>query len=307
MYLLVYLPSLILLTGTRCASSWDDYSEKAYSGEEYSEEVTRRLPPNECIKKPQSDGNSTRTHLMYFYNSTAARCEAYAADLRGDAELPDLAENSFQTKEECNKKCRDPHYGTCGGQKNDSICWKLREVERRFWFDPDNRTCKPYMYGGCDPNSNTYRTKLECLQDCAEFIENRCAVPIDEGDCFDEEVRYGYNPVYQDCERFNYTGCGGNQNNFKVAKDCWLTCANKSRCLKHTEEHSGWYRPYTSYFYDVNESKCKRTKTFFRKSFAHKFNRFGSMAECERNCMRIYKPRRKQFSFLHDTDAISHG
>ncbi|XP_049267082.1 tissue factor pathway inhibitor 2-like [Rhipicephalus sanguineus] len=217
-----------LNTENRIRGSPESLCYASSESESSEEEMTKRLVPLECQKPPQHEGNSNRTHLMWFYNETAARCQKYAADLPLGQEIPKPAKNSFLTLAECNKKCRDPHYGTCGGPKNDTICTrkgKEPELERRFWFDPDNRTCRPYYYGGCDPNSNTYRTKGECLSDCAEFIEDRCAVPIDEGECYDSEVRYGYNPIYQDCERFNYTGCGGNRNNFRVAKDCWFTCA----------------------------------------------------------------------------------
>ncbi|KAH7942478.1 hypothetical protein HPB49_024519 [Dermacentor silvarum] len=130
----------------------------------------------------------------------------------------------------------DEHYGDCGGAKNDSIC--KDEVELRFWFDPDNRTCKSYKYGGCDPNSNTFRTKLECLLECAEFIENRCALPIDEGDCMDgSETRFGYNRVFHSCEEFKYTGCGGNRNNFKTAKECWTTFARALHIVLNAYEN----------------------------------------------------------------------
>ncbi|XP_065281186.1 carboxypeptidase inhibitor SmCI-like [Dermacentor albipictus] len=269
-----YLPSLLLLMGICCVSSNNDYSGS-------SEEWETRQAPSMCQKPPRSVRTST-ARLKWFYNVTAAQCEKFYTDMQ------DAGRNSFETIEACNKECRDEHYGMCGGPKNDSLCKERPEL--RFWFDPDSRKCQYYMYGGCDENSNTFRTKLDCLTECAEFINDACSLPIDEGDCFLEVVRFGFNTAFQSCEQFVYTGCGGNRNNFKDAKSCWMTCARNSRCLKYTQKNTQWFRPFTSYFYDADTNECTLTRTFFRKKKGPKYNRFPNKAECERVCKRKHTP-----------------
>ncbi|KAM3608110.1 uncharacterized protein V6R79_019169 [Siganus canaliculatus] len=51
-----------------------------------------------------------------------------------------------------------------------------------------------------------------------------CFSPMDPGTCQDTEHRFAYNPMTKRCQGFNYTGCGGNENNFKYRKDCIRKC-----------------------------------------------------------------------------------
>lgn len=36
--------------------------------------------------------------------------------------------------------------------------------------------------------------------------------------------RYWHNPATGECEQFQYSGCGGNDNNFKQQIDCQTAC-----------------------------------------------------------------------------------
>ncbi|BHF75708.1 BPTI/Kunitz of serine protease inhibitors [Sparganum proliferum] len=37
----------------------------------------------------------------------------------------------------------------------------------RFYFDANDNTCKPFIYGGCGGNKNNFRSELQCLEACA--------------------------------------------------------------------------------------------------------------------------------------------
>ncbi|KAL6256932.1 hypothetical protein P5V15_011867 [Pogonomyrmex californicus] len=51
-----------------------------------------------------------------------------------------------------------------------------------------------------------------------------CQLPIERGLCRAYITRYGYNSISGQCERFIYTGCQGNANNFKSMALCEEAC-----------------------------------------------------------------------------------
>ncbi|XP_011873052.1 PREDICTED: kunitz-type serine protease inhibitor-like isoform X2 [Vollenhovia emeryi] len=53
-----------------------------------------------------------------------------------------------------------------------------------------------------------------------------CQLPVEGGTCRAYITRYAYNPATGQCERFIYTGCGANENNFKSRPKCEETCKN---------------------------------------------------------------------------------
>uniref|UniRef100_G3MRG5 BPTI/Kunitz inhibitor domain-containing protein n=1 Tax=Amblyomma maculatum TaxID=34609 RepID=G3MRG5_AMBMU len=237
-----------ILLGLSYGSSEEDYS---------SEEWKTRYAPLKCEKQPHVGIRWPGKFLRWFYNTTSSRCESFHSRVNNSKG------NNFPSREACNKYCRDEHYGMCADPKNSSVC--SNTWEQRFWFNPDNKTCEPYLYRGCDGNTNSFRSRLQCIEQCSEFIDDICRLPIDRGDCLSTDIRYGYNPACKACESFNYTGCGGNRNNFRSAHKCWTTCAKNSRCLKHTQENSEWYRLRKSYYYNSTLNECRLTKTFLEK------------------------------------------
>lgn len=54
-----------------------------------------------------------------------------------------------------------------------------------------------------------------------------CFSPVERGTCNGVEKRFAYNPKTKRCHEFVYSGCGGNQNNFKTRKHCFR------KCIKH--------------------------------------------------------------------------
>ncbi|XP_070811680.1 protein AMBP [Pituophis catenifer annectens] len=60
--------------------------------------------------------------------------------------------------------------------------------------------------------------------------EDFCLQPKDAGPCLGMELRYFYNTTSQNCERFYYGGCRGNQNNFPSERGCLQTCRTEAAC-----------------------------------------------------------------------------
>ncbi|CDW52091.1 Putative kunitz [Trichuris trichiura] len=54
----------------------------------------------------------------------------------------------------------------------------------------------------------------------------KCLLPLDVGPCNGPpQPRWGFNRATNRCERFDYTGCGGNMNHFYSLKECNILCA----------------------------------------------------------------------------------
>lgn len=52
----------------------------------------------------------------------------------------------------------------------------------------------------------------------------RCTELPDTGSCRDSLTKWYYNPVKQECSRFNYGGCQGNENRFDSQESCMKYC-----------------------------------------------------------------------------------
>lgn len=52
----------------------------------------------------------------------------------------------------------------------------------------------------------------------------RCTEPPDTGSCRDSLTKWYYNPIQQDCFRFNFGGCQGNENRFETKDSCMKVC-----------------------------------------------------------------------------------
>ena len=54
-------------------------------------------------------------------------------------------------------------YDSCHLDPDQGPC---KESHRRFYFDIKDNTCKTFIYGGCNGNSNNFLYESDCLEMC---------------------------------------------------------------------------------------------------------------------------------------------
>ncbi|XP_015274868.1 PREDICTED: tissue factor pathway inhibitor [Gekko japonicus] len=121
-----------------------------------------------------------------------------------------------------------------------------KAIHSRYHFNIQTHQCELFDYGGCEGNENNFLTLEECQTMCivpdlpgkkkrARFKKEKpsfCLLENDPGICRGMISRYFYNKDSQQCEKFMYGGCLGNQNNFESLRECQDICQNSPNSLQ---------------------------------------------------------------------------
>jgi hypothetical protein len=90
------------------------------------------------------------------------------------------------------------------------------------------------------------------LTETDRFDGDICNLPIAIGSCDESVERWYWDRVTQSCERFMYSGCDGNENNFERKEDCSSICGGdlSEVNITPTEEpvspdDEGWFSIFT--------------------------------------------------------------
>ncbi|KAK2571823.1 BPTI/Kunitz domain-containing protein, partial [Acropora cervicornis] len=87
----------------------------------------------------------------------------------------------------------------------------------KFYFDPRDKDCKRFIYGGCRGNGNRYATKEDCLEACG----NDCSSKPETGPCRGYFPSFYFDPSDKTCKRFIYGGCRGNGTDMPLKRTVW--------------------------------------------------------------------------------------
>ena len=118
-------------------------------------------------------------------------------------------------------------------------------------------TCELFFYGGCGGNHNNFENKTDCETFCKvtkedtqqnttksifvvvePFNKTACMTAPRHGSCHLNEPRWFFSHWDNICKPYNYSGCGGNFNNFISEEDCTRKCpsipfdGSEPRCEK---------------------------------------------------------------------------
>lgn len=185
--------------------------------------------------------NSTK---YYYYDKTTNTCELFRTCTSSSSSLTmkvsgNGRQNQFYTRQGCENTCI--HEGksfsfnmkTCLLAPVEGPC---RHYSTRYFYDPEEKKCLTFIYGGCFGNKNNFRTKKVCQQTC-RGAENKtelsqlernssaiCYLSDISGPCKGSIRRFYYDPDSHTCLSFTYGGCGGNENRFVREEDCIIRC-----------------------------------------------------------------------------------
>lgn len=138
------------------------------------------------------------------------------------------------------------------------------EWQTLYYYNRENQTCEPFTYGGCEGTGNRFNDLYECETVCLAGREPHsasaakgkhnemamrsdfqfkicylcslaqvdiCRLPVEMGHCNGyavQERRWYYDDERGTCISFIYSGCSGNQNNFRSFEACTNQCGSKT-------------------------------------------------------------------------------
>ncbi|XP_076352288.1 uncharacterized protein LOC143247747 isoform X2 [Tachypleus tridentatus] len=170
--------------------------------------------------QPKKAGFCRARKPRYYYNPKKGKCELfYYGGCGGNA-------NRFTTFEECEDKCHD----RCDVKSKEVSC--SEEAHKgNYYFDLTKKLCFKLPDGRCTNGINSFDDQEQCIATC----EDRCNLPKKSGPCKGSFVRYFHNSINRQCEKFYFSGCGGNTNNFLGKEECEQKCGADWRSIMLSE------------------------------------------------------------------------
>ncbi|XP_042318306.1 papilin-like [Sceloporus undulatus] len=222
--------------------------------------------PDICVLPPET-GPCHDYSGQYYYSPAEKKCLPFPyGGCDGNA-------NRFPTIEECMETCSrkdvctlPPESGPCLG------------YFPHYYYNPANKSCERFIYGGCGGNGNRFETQKKCIWQCRN--PDICKLPPETGPCAAAMLRYYYNSATKTCETFSYGGCEGNDNRFNTQKECEHACKKPAICRLPMNPGEGDHA-IPMYYYDPVGTVCEE---FTYKGHKGNPNRFATLVECQESC-----------------------
>ncbi|XP_020811194.1 papilin isoform X1 [Drosophila serrata] len=178
-----------------------------------------------CDQAPEA-GECDNHTTAWFYDGEKMACTAFTYSGCGGNG------NRFESRDQCERQC--------GEFKGVDVCHEpvstgpCTQWQTRYYFNQRTQACEPFTYGGCDGTGNRFDNQYECQTVCIAAREPTtnngkeiCLLPVTVGRCngpSTDERRWYYDDAHGTCVSFIYSGCSGNQNNFRSFEACTNQC-----------------------------------------------------------------------------------
>uniref|UniRef100_A0A915PRI6 BPTI/Kunitz inhibitor domain-containing protein n=1 Tax=Setaria digitata TaxID=48799 RepID=A0A915PRI6_9BILA len=103
----------------------------------------------------------------------------------------------------------------------------------RWYFDRSEQMCRKLIYRGLFGNANNFISREACQQNCKG--RNPCTQIRVVGYGDEAISRWFYDGNRKKCLEFNYSGAGGNENNFLSMESCEESCQERQDYCPHGE------------------------------------------------------------------------
>ncbi|XP_053347373.1 tissue factor pathway inhibitor 2 [Clarias gariepinus] len=206
----------------------------------------RPLPREVCLL-PVDDGPCKADIPRFYYDTLTQQCTEFSYGGCGGND------NNFKSSVECLKTCysipKIPRI--CRLPREKGLCFG---IAKRYFFNMTSMQCEEFFYGGCHGNNNNFESRAMCMEYCSppKSVPVICLDGLDKGTSNASIPRYYYDSAKKTCKQFEYTGSGGNNNNFVSMEDCLRVCVKESKPQK-SRGRSGRIRrrKMRAHFYDV--------------------------------------------------------
>ncbi|XP_023166272.2 papilin isoform X2 [Drosophila hydei] len=179
-----------------------------------------------CTQHPEA-GECDNHTTAWFYDNEKMVCTAFSYSGCGGNG------NRFETRDQCERQCGEfKGVDVCNEPVTTGPC---TQWQTRYFYSRDSQSCQPFTYGGCDGTGNRFNDLYECESVClggreplpSGAAKDICRLPVIPGVCNGpsvQERRWYYDDERGTCISFIYSGCSGNQNNFRSFEACTNQC-----------------------------------------------------------------------------------
>merc|ERR1712109_235171 len=258
---------------------------------------------NICVL-PKDPGNCKGTFPRWYFDTKQHKCLKFVySGCLGNA-------NNFESENECNENCfswgddylipppRIREQNSCNSEPDAGPC---RASMPRYYFDKNDKSCKTFLYGGCDGNRNNFQTEKDCYAACGDNPtivvydrsdeEDICILSPETGTCRGSFQRWYFDSESGLCEDFEYGGCDANANNFETKEDCENYCQKPRLALSNNQDvcslpsAMGPCRAAVpKFFFNGDSGKCEM---FMYGGCSGNGNNFETLKDCETRCITV--------------------
>ncbi|EFO27325.2 hypothetical protein LOAG_01154 [Loa loa] len=258
----------------RSAKEEED-NDKTYHFDQFMPVLSKTSKYSEFDPKLADKCNITNWLPRYYYDIKSNKCRMF-----WNSECTSDNGNNFENITNCQKRCAIRWPGS-GSDKVKGQMLPLALITRcleplalgncskmhpAYYYNRGTQRCEPFVYSGCDGNSNRFLTLNQCQTTCHQFrrlslLETNCFLPFDGGKQFKERkcaktpetpgIFYYYSHENECCGRFWYSGCAGNENRFYDLSTCKTVCLHiPTRFVFENVPHT------KVYFEPIMKGKC---------------------------------------------------